>query len=127
MDLPDLIKQTSIDTIALPGLAHARMIESQGTLKTEAAENNDSTRRKKEKIAKDFVSIFITHMLGEMKKGIGQWGFEQDGTSQQIQDLFWMFMGQEAGRQGGIGLWKDIYRSMLQTEETSTQLLDTNL
>jgi len=93
----------------------------------DAAENIDRERLKKEEIAKDFESVFISHMLGEMKKGIGQWGFEQDSASQQMQDLFWTFMGQEAGRQGGIGLWKEIYGSMLQTEETSTQLLDTNL
>jgi Rod binding domain-containing protein len=127
MDLPQLIGQMPIDTIKLPRPARAGSAESQGVSPTEATGNIDSERLKKEKIAKDFESIFITHMLGEMKKGIGQWGFEQDGTSQQIQDLFWTFLGQEAGRQGGIGLWKDIYGSMLQTEETSTQLLDTNL
>jgi len=127
MDLPQLIRQMPIDTIKLPRPADARSTESQGESPAVAPGQIDSERLKKEKVAKDFESIFITHMLGEMKKGIGQWGFEQDGTSQQIQDLFWTFMGQETGRQGGIGLWKDIYRSMPQTEETSTQLLDTNL
>jgi len=127
MDLPQLIKQMPIDAIKLPRPAHAGSTESQGAPPAGAAGQIGSERLKKEKIAKDFESIFITHMLGEMKKGIGQWGFEQDGASQQIQDLFWTFMGQEAGRQGGIGLWKDIYGSMLSTEETPTQLLDTNL
>ena len=127
MDLPQLIKQMPIDTIKLPRPARAGSTESQGASPTGATGQIDSERLKKEEIAKDFESIFITHMLGEMKKGIGEWGFEKDGASQQMQDLFWTFMGQEAGRQGGIGLWKDIYRSMLQTEKTSTQLLDTNL
>jgi Rod binding domain-containing protein len=127
MDLPNLIKHLPIDTVKLPRPADIRSAESQGTSPKGAAGNIDRERLKKEKIAKDFESVFISHMLGEMKKGIGKWGFEQDGASQQMQDLFWTFMGQEAGRQGGIGLWKDIYRSMLQTEETSTQLLDTNL
>ena len=127
MDLPKLIKQLPIDTFKLPTPAGARPTESQGTFRPGAAGQIDGERLKKEKVAKDFESVFISHMLGEMKKSIGQWGFEEDCASQQMQDLFWTSMGQEAGRQGGIGLWKDIYRSMLQTEETSTQLLDTNL
>jgi Rod binding domain-containing protein len=127
MDLPNLVKQLPIDTFKLPRPSSPRSTESQGTSPVDSAENIDRERLKKEEIAKDFESIFISHMLGEMKKGIGEWGFEKDGASEQMQDLFWTFMGQEAGRQGGIGMWKDIYRSMLQTEETSTQLLDTNL
>ena len=127
MDLPNLIKQLPINTLELPRPSSPRSTESQGASPGDAAENIDRERLKREEIAKDFESVFISHMLGEMKKGIGEWGFEKDGASQQMQDLFWTFMGQEVGRQGGIGMWKDIYRSMLQTEETSTPLLDTNL
>ncbi len=127
MDLPSLIQQMPIDTIRLPKSTGARSTESADASSAVDTGQIDRERLKKERIAKDFESVFVSHMLSEMRKGIGEWGFEQDGASQQIQDLFWTSMGQEAGRQGGIGLWKEIYRSMLQAEETSTQLLDTNL
>ena len=124
MDLMHLVKQMPGDVIQLAELGRARTLDM-----AQAVSSGQSNRERlnQEAIAKDFESIFITHLLGEMKKSIGQWGLDQDGTSEQIQDLFWTFLGQEAGRQGGIGLWKDIYRSMLQIEKPSTQTLDANL
>lgn len=127
MDLPPLSPHLPLHSLKLPKSPPRTSIKAPGTLPPEETAPSDRERLKREKIAKEFEAVFVSHMLGEMKKGIGQWGFEEDSTSQQIQDLFWTFLGQEAGRQGGIGLWKDIYHSMLQTEETSTPLLDTNL
>ena len=127
MDLAHPVEQMPLDTLRLPGPVRQALTQAKGTSATASTGPVDSERLKREEIAKDFESIFVTHMLGEMKKSIGQWGFEQDNASQQIQDLFWTFLGQETGRQGGIGLWKDIYRSMLQTEKPSTQTLDANL
>lgn len=82
-----------------------------------------------EKVAKDFESLLTTELLDEMKNSIGSWGFEKDGASEQLNGLFWMYLGRDIGQNGGIGLWKDIYR-MLQGNESHNsagQLLDDNL
>jgi len=76
---------------------------------------------KKEKFAKDFEAIFINKLLGEMKKTIGKWGFEEDGASEQIQGLFWSQLADNIGGNGGLGLWKDIYKSLVDAENTNSQ------
>lgn len=65
---------------------------------------------KKRKIARDFESILITKLLDQMKNTIGDWGFEKDGASGQIQGIFWLYLAQDIGNNGGMGLWKDIYQ-----------------
>ncbi len=80
----------------------------------------------KKKFAMDFESIFIDKLLGEMKNTIGEWGEEKDGATQQTEGLFYMFLAKGLGENGGIGLWKDIYKS-LQTgneQNNSNTLLD---
>lgn len=80
---------------------------------------DDATQAQKEKFAKDFESVFLEKLLDEMKDTIGNWGFEQDGASKQIQGLFWMNLARDASDKGGIGLWKEIYQS-LNTADNST-------
>jgi Rod binding domain-containing protein len=66
---------------------------------------------KKKQIAKDFESILLTKLLNEMKSTIGDWSFEKDGATEQIHSIFWTYLGQELSNNGGMGLWKDIYKS----------------
>jgi len=70
---------------------------------------NVSEERKKQ-LAKDFESVLINKMLDEMKNTIGSWGFEKDGPSEQVQGIFWLYLARDIGNNGGIGLWKDIYK-----------------
>lgn len=83
----------------------------------------------KEQFAKDFESILIEKLLEEMKNTIGEWGFEQDGASKQVQGMFWMNLSKDLGKQGGLGIWKDIYQSIDsgQNKTTQTELLDDSL
>ncbi len=85
--------------------------------------------RQKQKVAKDFESLLTTELLNEMKNSIGSWGFEMDGASEQLNGLFWMYLGRDIGQNGGLGLWKDIYRLLQGNEEQNPagQLLDNNL
>ena len=64
------------------------------------------------KAAKDFESIFLQQVLQEMKKTIPDSGLTSDGVSGQIKDIFWFYLAQEMGEQGGLGLWKEVYRQM---------------
>lgn len=84
----------------------------------------DASQAKKIQFAKDFESVFIEKLLDEMKNTIGDWGFEQDGASQQIQGLFWMNLARDVSNNGGMGMWKEIYQSINKAEPESTKLLD---
>ncbi|HAL45281.1 MAG: hypothetical protein A2Y12_11055 [Planctomycetes bacterium GWF2_42_9] len=88
----------------------------------------DKTDAAKLQFAKDFEGIFITKLLDEMKDTIGQWADEKDGAAQQVDGIFWMHLGKDLGEKGGMGLWKDIYKSLKTDENTNTsQSLDKKL
>ena len=81
--------------------------------------NNIPEERKKQ-IAKDFESVLLSKMLDQMKNTIGDWGFEKDGASNQVQGIFWMFLSRDIANNGGIGLWKDIYQLLNNTNSANT-------
>ena len=68
------------------------------------------SEEKKKQIAKDFESVLLNKLLDEMKNTIGNWGFDKDGPSRQVQGIFWLFLSRDVANNGGIGLWKDIYQ-----------------
>ena len=70
------------------------------------------SEQEKEQIAKDFESLLLNKLLDEMKNTIGEWGFEKDGPSSQIQGIFWMYLARDIADNGGLGLWKDIYKTL---------------
>lgn len=80
----------------------------------------DSTEQQKIQGAKDFESVFIAKLLDAMKDSIVDWGLEKDGTSKQMDGLFWMYLGREIANQGGFGMWKDIYASLNNTTQAKT-------
>jgi Rod binding domain-containing protein len=88
------------------------------------AKSDNASRTQKEQFAKDFESVFLERLLDEMKNTIGDWGFEQDGASKQIQGLFWMNLARDVSGNGGIGLWKEIYQS-INTDEAAAPGPDT--
>jgi Rod binding domain-containing protein len=69
----------------------------------------DMNRASNEQIAKDFESVLLYKVLDEMKNTIGDWGFEKDEISKQVQGIFWLNLADEIANNGGLGLWKDIY------------------
>jgi Rod binding domain-containing protein len=74
------------------------------------AELRDASQEKKKQVAKDFESVLLNKLMDQMKDTIGDWGFEKDGASEQVQGLFWLYLSQDVANKGGIGLWKDIYQ-----------------
>ncbi len=77
------------------------------------------TDEKKKQIAKDFESILLNKLFDQMSKSVGNWGFEKDGPSEQIQGIFWLHLAQDIADNGGMGLWKDIYKSLTQSDQTN--------
>ncbi len=51
---------------------------------------SDASDEKKMQFAKDFESVFIERLFKEMKKTIGEWGFDKEGTTDQINGIFWI-------------------------------------
>jgi len=69
-------------------------------------------QQKYERVAKDFESVLLTKLLDEMKNTVGDWGFEADGASKQLQGMFWLYLARDVANKGGFGLWKDIYNHL---------------
>ena len=79
----------------------------------------DAPDAKKVQAAKDFESLIINNLLSEMKNTVGDWGFEKDSASGQVDGIFWQFLSGDLADQGGLGLWKDIYNSMPSEEQVN--------
>ena len=85
---------------------------------------------KTEQLAKDFESVLLTKLVDEMKETVGNWGLEEeDAASGQMQGLFWMYLAQDLGDKGGLGLWKDLHRFFtdMQSPAEPPQLVDESL
>jgi len=78
------------------------------------------SEEKKKQAAKDFESVFINKLLDEMNNTIGQWGFEKDGVSKQIQGLFSLYLSEHIANSGGFGLWKDVYQFLTDLSQVKT-------
>jgi Rod binding domain-containing protein len=78
---------------------------------------SDASDEKKKQIAKDFESILIGKLLDQMENTIGDWGFEKDGATKQVQGLFWLYLASDIANNGGFGLWKDIYQFLTSSNQ----------
>ena len=85
-----------------------------------------ATDEKKKQIAKDFESVLLNKLFDQMSKTVGNWGLEKDGASEQGQGIFWLYLAQDIADNGGMGLWKNIYKSLTPSDQTNTagKLLD---
>jgi Rod binding domain-containing protein len=81
---------------------------------------NSVTDEKKKQIAKDFESVLLNKLFDQMSKTVGNWGFEKDGASEQVQGIFWLYLARDIANNGGMGLWKDIYQSLKGSDQTNT-------
>lgn len=76
--------------------------------------------QKKIEVAKNFESVFVTKLIDEMKDTIPESEIGDDGSGGQMQGLFWMYLSQGVSEQGGLGLWKDVYKDMNKTAPQET-------
>jgi Rod binding domain-containing protein len=77
------------------------------------------SEEKTRQIARDFESILLNKILDQMKNSIGDWGFEKDGPSNQVQGIFWLYLARDIANNGGIGLWKDIHQFLTGAEKAN--------
>ena len=106
-----------IDALSGLGKSLAGSLEptnlSGRTLEATADAAVGASDEKKKQLAKDFESVFIAKLFDQVKESIGATAFDEDeeGTSEQVQGLFWLYLAEDVGRKGGFGLWHDIYRN----------------
>ena len=72
-----------------------------------------------EEAAKDFESVLLYKLLEEMKRTIPDSGLLGGGAAKQVQGMFWYYLAQEIADQGGLGLWKDVYREFARGVEAA--------
>jgi Rod binding domain-containing protein len=96
-------------------------VESAGTKNVSGNENQSQETLKK--VARDFETVFLHQMLNVMKDSVPDEESE-DSTGEQIQGMYWSFMAQAIGEEGGVGLWKDIY-SAIAGQRTEYERRDT--
>ena len=65
--------------------------------------------------AKDFESVLLHKVLQEMERTIPRSGLMDSPMSRQVQGMFWFHLAQELADSGGLGLWKEIQRTMPNT------------
>lgn len=87
------------------------------------------SKQKQEQAAKDFESVLLGKLLDEMKNSIGNWGLEESAASKQIEGIFWLYLARHLSDNGGLGLWKDIYKTMNKPDQVNktTESLDKNV
>ena len=88
----------------------------------------NSEEAKKIEAAKGFEAVLIQKLLDTVRESIGSLDMDEDGASEQMHGLFWMYLGQEISDQGGFGLWKDVYNSfneLYENNESETSTSDT--
>jgi Rod binding domain-containing protein len=81
---------------------------------------DDISEEKKKQTAKDFESVLLGKLLDEMKNTIGRWGFDEDSPCEQVQGIFWLYLARDMANSGGVGLWKDIYQFLTNTDQANT-------
>ena len=97
--------QTSFNPVPLPLGPQRPKIEQY--LKTDRPSDGAGDM---EKAAKDFESVLLHQLMHEMSRTIPESGLTDSGASKQIQSIFWSFLAEEVGDNGGLGLWRDIQR-----------------
>ncbi len=100
----------AISDFGLKEANFAHLVDPQ----SQAVEHSDE---QKKQLAKDFESVLLTRLFEQVQESTGNWGLEEeDGTSQQVQGLFWLFLARDVADKGGFGLWQDLYRQFQQME-----------
>jgi Rod binding domain-containing protein len=74
--------------------------------------------QKKQQVAKDVESVLLSHLFEQVQQTMSSLDPEDEGTAQQVQGLFWMYLARDAADKGGVGLWKDIYQQLQRMDGT---------
>ncbi len=94
----------------------------------DAANISQTGDSQKQKLAKDFEAVLLNKLLNQMSATVTDWGHESDSTGGQVRGIFDMFLAQQIAGDGGLGIWKDVYRfakDLSDNADVQSQSLDT--
>lgn len=75
-----------------------------------------------EETAKQFEGILLQQVFKQMKEATESLEVneeeegEETGFGEQIQSMFWMFLGEQVSREGGVGLWKEMVQQWMRED-----------
>jgi flagellar protein FlgJ len=77
----------------------------------------DALHQKAKKTSQDFESVFLSQILNTMSEGLGQdTGFDGGSAETQWRTLMNEYTAKNIAQQGGIGLSRDVYDTMLKMQ-----------
>lgn len=84
------------------------------TVQTEAGAGDQAhTAEQLRSVARQFETVFLHEIVKQMKETVDYASLdEEDGTGEQVQSMYWSFMADTMGQQGGVGYWKEIYEKI---------------
>ena len=62
--------------------------------------------------ARDFEAVLLHRLMEAMRQTVPDEGLFSSPATRQMEGLFWFYLAQEVADKGGIGLWKDLARSL---------------
>ena len=89
-----------------------------------------SDQKKLVEQCRKFESVFMEKLFKEVENSIGKWGMENDPGTKQIYGLFTTLLSRDISDKGGMGFWKEIYRSLAGSEpdyQQISQVLDSKI
>jgi len=75
------------------------------------AASGEATRRGLE-AARGFEAVLLYRLMEAMQRTVPDSGLLSSPVARQMEGLFWFYLSQEVARRGGLGLWKDLARSL---------------
>jgi Rod binding domain-containing protein len=110
-----------INRLMIPESLERPLVRSREGLQSEAAGAGKPDELKKlEDTAKKFEGIFIHQIFKQMKEMTDSAQAEEseeeesdDKSGEQIEDMYCSFMADAVAREGGLGLWKQVYEQLL--------------
>jgi Rod binding domain-containing protein len=87
-----------------------------------AGEDPAQTAEQLRQTARQFETVFLHQILKQMKESVDYASLdEEDESGEQIQSMYWSFMADSVGQQGGLGFWKAIYEDMATAQGIDTR------
>lgn len=78
-----------------------------------AADDEAGTAQQLRTVAQQFETVFLHQIVKQMKETVDHTSLdEEDESGEQIQSMYWSFMADAMGQQGGLGFWKTIYEDL---------------
>jgi Rod binding domain-containing protein len=121
MDITSISSLTPLDSSAFK---EAQAVDARDTLQAAVDAAGQASDEKKKDLARQFESVFISKLFDQIKESIGSMSMseEEEGISEQVDGLFWMYLAQDVSEKGGFGMWKDIYKQLQQMDGNESAL-----